>query len=640
MRFHFRWFLFSFLCGLFSTSMASAACDYYMAPNGSDNGAGTLAAPWKTILYASGKMSPGRTLCARGGTYYGQAGRLWRSSGTASAPVTFRNYPGETPVFDGQWGNTGVGGDFLDFTNEANIVVDGLTIQHFVDQYGNGAIKVNNDAGPVSNIVIQNCTFIDNGSDVLRDHHIYLAGGAMNTTIRNNLFIRAAGAAIQLNHTPAPSGTRIYNNVMIGGTLKCSASNGNPCSSTSRQSWGMMISDGKDTQIYNNTVYGMDRGGIEFNYYTTTPAGPYIVKNNLLINTTSAIYVGAGIRVTSAYAALYSGDYNGFYGNETDISWKDSSLSVSQVASSTTNERHSIHASPSFVSAGSDFHLISSSPMIDKGVSISLFNTDKDGVARTSNASYDIGAYEYVGSAPPPPPPPPPPPAGVSVSVSSAQLSPGQVFTVTVNGADGSDTDDYVALYLASAADSDWSYNGQVKDVDGQALQFTAPMEAGTYNIRYFAASNTQNRLAVSQNLTVTVAPPPVTWTRCASENGVCSFTGTRKVRYGANGSYITKVVSGSIACTSQAFGGDPARNVVKACDYSSDTVSDSVTWTDCANEGQTCSVSGTREVRYGANGSYITKMVSGSVACTNQAFGRDPAYGFAKKCQFSSVAQ
>lgn len=395
MRFSLRLLFFSLVCGLLSTSTASAACDYYIAPGGSDNGSGTMAAPWKTIKYASSKLSSGQTLCARGGTYFGQAGSIWKSSGTASAPVTFRNYPGEVPVFDGQWGDTGTEGDFLVFSNNSNVVVDGITMQHFVDQYGNGTIDIHNGVGPVNNIVIQNCTFIDNGSHTAQDHHIYLAAGATNITIRDNLFIRAAGSSIQANHTPAASGIRIYNNVMIGGALKCSASKSNPCSATARQSWGIMISDAKDTQIYNNTIYGMQRSGIEFNY-GTTGSGPYIVKNNLLVNNTSA-----GIRVTALYAPAYASDYNGFSGNGADINWKGSNLSRAQFASSTPNDRHSISGDPSFVSAGSNFHLNSNSPVINKGATLSLLNTDKDGVPRVSG-SYDIGAYEYQSSEVPP----------------------------------------------------------------------------------------------------------------------------------------------------------------------------------------------------------------------------------------------
>jgi cold shock protein len=60
-----------------------------------------------------------------------------------------------------------------------------------------------------------------------------------------------------------------------------------------------------------------------------------------------------------------------------------------------------------------------------------------------------------------------------------------------------------------------------------------------------------------------------------------------------------------------------------------------SPTWTLCANEGQTCTVSGTQQVRYGANGKFVYRTVTGSVACTNAVFG-DPVFGLVKRCELS----
>ena len=37
--------------------------------------------------------------------------------------------------------------------------------------------------------------------------------------------------------------------------------------------------------------------------------------------------------------------------------------------------------------------------------------------------------------------------------------------------------------------------------------------------------------------------------------------------------------------------------------------------------------------VRYGANGSFVTKTMSGTFSCKNTTFGRDPAPGVRKAC-------
>lgn len=62
-------------------------------------------------------------------------------------------------------------------------------------------------------------------------------------------------------------------------------------------------------------------------------------------------------------------------------------------------------------------------------------------------------------------------------------------------------------------------------------------------------------------------------------------------------------------------------------------------TWTYCAAQYGTCLVPGTREVRYGAAGSYATQIVTGSVKCTDAVFG-NPKYGYVKSCSYSSIAR
>ena len=62
----------------------------------------------------------------------------------------------------------------------------------------------------------------------------------------------------------------------------------------------------------------------------------------------------------------------------------------------------------------------------------------------------------------------------------------------------------------------------------------------------------------------VTVTP---IWIACGSENSTCSFSGTHKVRYGANGSYAYADATASIACNNATFG-DPAYGINKGCSF------------------------------------------------------------------------
>jgi serine protease len=76
---------------------------------------------------------------------------------------------------------------------------------------------------------------------------------------------------------------------------------------------------------------------------------------------------------------------------------------------------------------------------------------------------------------------------------------------------------------------------------------------------------------AVNAALGSTTTTTTPTWTVCAAENGTCSFTGTRDVRYGTATSFVTKTFTGSVKCSNSVFG-DPAYGVVKSCSYSSVT--------------------------------------------------------------------
>jgi len=76
---------------------------------------------------------------------------------------------------------------------------------------------------------------------------------------------------------------------------------------------------------------------------------------------------------------------------------------------------------------------------------------------------------------------------------------------------------------------------------------------------------------AVNAALGTTTTTTTPTWTYCAAENGTCSFTGTRDVRYGTATSFVTKTFTGSVNCSKSVFG-DPAYCVVKSCSYSSVT--------------------------------------------------------------------
>lgn len=181
----------------------------FIAPTGSDTAAGTQTAPMKTILAASGKLAPGQTLWVRGGTYSGQGGYNWKASGTATAPVTIKAYPGETPLFNGSGQSHGI-----IVSGNSNVIIDGLHFTGYgMGPSGDGSILLLNARG----ITIQNCRFTNSGIGFQQDHHIYVNSGCADLVIRNNFMDTTPGAAVHLYHDPGPTNVLIEGNTMRNG---------------------------------------------------------------------------------------------------------------------------------------------------------------------------------------------------------------------------------------------------------------------------------------------------------------------------------------------------------------------------------------------------------------------------------------
>lgn len=87
------------------TPVAADGRILYVAPNGSDANPGSYAEPFATLEAAMNAMNPGDLLYVRGGLYRsaGTGRGISQKKGTVDKWFTVLNYPGETPVFDGEW---------------------------------------------------------------------------------------------------------------------------------------------------------------------------------------------------------------------------------------------------------------------------------------------------------------------------------------------------------------------------------------------------------------------------------------------------------------------------------------------------------------------------------------------------------
>ena len=129
------------------------------------------------------------------------------------------------------------------------------------------------------------------------------------------------------------------------------------------------------------------------------------IRNNIIeatANTKTMIYVasdGAGSPIVDL--ATFTSDYNTYNWQTTseEFGWNGVAKTFAQWKTTTGGDSHSTASPVTFISS-SDFHLSGSDTVaLNKGVTISEVNNDKDNISRPQGIAYDIGAYEFIESA-------------------------------------------------------------------------------------------------------------------------------------------------------------------------------------------------------------------------------------------------
>jgi hypothetical protein len=233
---------------------------YYVAPPpyGTNGGTGTTYDPWDLATALQGgrgnTIHPGDTVWIRGGTYPGS----FRTSlqGTATAPILFRQYPGERATIDGSlradgtyltfWGFEIMQSNPLvvvDRVLEAN-TVNGRFINLVLHDAGFSGVDMADDAG--SGVELYGCIVYNNGWRDNIDHGVY----AQNATagikyITDNVFFDNYARGIQVYEDGAQilnvhvSGNVSFNN----GTISASSTQVNLLISASAVTSGMIARD-------------------------------------------------------------------------------------------------------------------------------------------------------------------------------------------------------------------------------------------------------------------------------------------------------------------------------------------------------------------------------------------------------------
>ena len=211
---------------------------YYVSTTGSNSNDGSEENPWLTIQHAVNSWSAGDTILVRGGTYTSNGSTIRIDiTGTASQPITLKNYPGERPIIN--WTDKNNTSNRIYATRGGGLPVEYLTIEGFEIRGGyegmkcQGPTKCNHLVfrrnwvhdmrnqgflGGAPDGLFELNIFQHNGNfactDCTKQHGLYLDGD--NIVIRNNIFldnlaygVQQAGSGI----TPLFSGNwRVVNN--------------------------------------------------------------------------------------------------------------------------------------------------------------------------------------------------------------------------------------------------------------------------------------------------------------------------------------------------------------------------------------------------------------------------------------------
>ncbi len=422
--------IFFVLFPLFIIRESADATIYYVSPSGSDSNNGSQSAPFRNIQKAADIVQAGDTVNVRQGTYGNF--HIQNKSGTSTNWIVFKSYPGDTVIVDGYSNNYVNGDHIITVENSTYIEINGLKItdsnpkydsslfSDYSQGYGRNGIKITDYSGNISHdlkilnnefyhlgesailtnpntysIEISNNTFHDVGL-CKRGYCLYIGGH--HQTVRNNICNNAYGIGIQIQnnvYTILVEKNKVYNNghsdYGAGYTADGFSAQGQ------RRGDGIYVAWCSSCNIRNNIVYNNLTYGIRL-----SGNGPLNVYNNTVYHNGSyGLYLDNGTGAVFRNNISYMNSTSDYY-----------------IISGNSQDHNLFGTDPKFAdTAHENFHLLSGSPAIDAGTTISPPIDDFEGNVRPYNGVYDIGAYEYIGSSSPPPaditPPAPPTVIGV-----------------------------------------------------------------------------------------------------------------------------------------------------------------------------------------------------------------------------------
>lgn len=227
----------------------------------------------------------------------------------------------------------------------------------------------------------------EDGGGIYIDAWEHLTG---NIDIYNNYVSNSGGITVGSERGGTAENVRIYNNIVYN-----TRSTGIAVPARDTYNTGIR----RNIEIYNNTIYKVKYNGGAGIYVTAPFIENIVIRNNVVYMNN---WNGSITAASSALLPYIKANNNLVYGSKNCSQAYPNCVEISNNPTGYPDIYGNVTADPKFMSLTvPDFHLQSSSPAINFGVSIPLVTTDYDGKSRPQGSAYDAGAFEYQLSSPP-----------------------------------------------------------------------------------------------------------------------------------------------------------------------------------------------------------------------------------------------
>ncbi len=416
---------------------------YFVSIHGDDSNPGTEMLPWKTIQKAANILSAGDTLYVKAGVYNERV--VLKNSGTPNNDIVFARFQNDTVIIDGygiSWGNAWNG--LFDISDKSNIQIIGFSISNadyagiwvensnhvtISDNYTYNTFSsgigvwnssfitiLNNEIELACNNGEQECITISNSYNcTIKGNNVHHNG--MGTNGGEGIDVKQGSHDIDVfqnvvHHLNERIGiytdawdSHTYNINVYQNVVHDCGNNGMVVQSE----MGGLI---EYVSFYNNIIYHNKYDGIAVGSVTasdtvsSTPVRHINISNNTIYQNGS--YLGGwayGILVDNPDANDVIIRNNICYRNDAQIAIQqlgeervvDHNLIFgNNAALGSLYGSDSIIGNPLFVDSSTyNFHLLSTSPAIDRGSPIDVPDFDFDDNSRPLGEGFDIGAFEY-----------------------------------------------------------------------------------------------------------------------------------------------------------------------------------------------------------------------------------------------------